>query len=177
MNFDPSWGQAGQSVQQFWQEHWSKSLQTLQQMQAGAPMGLSAMPGLGAAPNPWASITEAMQSAMPQVAAGSAQTVQFDTPKLQGLQQEYLQSVQSLADANQVQALLAKDKRFAKPEWSANPVASMAAANYLLGSRMLNGMAEAVQGDEKTRNRVRFAVEQWVAAMSPRAVWVVVVKL
>nr|AAL17611.4 polyhydroxybutyrate synthase [Pseudomonas oleovorans] len=167
MNFDPSWGQAGQSVQQFWQEHWSKSLQTLQQMQAGAPMGLSAMPGLGAAPNPWASITEAMQSAMPQAAAGSAQTVQFDTPKLQGLQQEYLQSVQSLADAKQVQALLAKDKRFAKPEWSSNPVAAMAAANYLLGSRMLTGMAEAVQGDEKTRNRVRFAVEQWVAVMAP----------
>ncbi|MDN8760627.1 hypothetical protein Q0M59_19840, partial [Staphylococcus aureus] len=43
----------------------------------------------------------------------------------------------------------------------------MAAANYLLGSRMLTGMAEAVQGDEKTRNRVRFAVEQCVAAMAP----------
>ena len=88
-------------------------------------------------------------------------------PLLQGLQQEYLQSVQSLADGKQIQALLSRDKRFAKPEWSANPVASMAAANYLLGSRMLTGMAEAVQGDEKTRNRVRFAVEQWVAAMAP----------
>ena len=167
MNFDPSWGQAGQSIQQFWQEQWSKSLQTLQQMQSGAPMGLSAMPGLGAAPNPWAGIMDAMQSAMPQMATGSAQAVQFDAAKLQGLQQEYLQSVQSLADGKQIQALLAKDKRFAKPEWSANPVASMAAANYLLGSRMLTGMAEAVQGDEKTRNRVRFAVEQWVAAMAP----------
>lgn len=167
MNFDPSWGQAGQSIQQFWQEQWSKSLQTLQQMQSGAPMGLSAMPGLGAAPNPWAGIMDAMQSAMPQMATGSAQAVRFDAAKLQGLQQEYLQSVQSLADGKQIQALLSRDKRFAKPEWSANPVASMAAANYLLGSRMLTGMAEAVQGDEKTRNRVRFAVEQWVAAMAP----------
>ena len=98
MNFDPSWGQAGQSIQQFWQEQWSKSLQTLQQMQSGAPMGLSAMPGLGSAPNPWAGIMDAMQSAMPQMATGSAQAVQFDAAKLQGLQQEYLQSVQSLAD-------------------------------------------------------------------------------
>ncbi|MDR3064924.1 MAG: alpha/beta fold hydrolase [Comamonas sp.] len=163
MNFDPSWGQAGQSVQQFWQEHWSKSLHALQQMQAGAPMGLGAMPGLGAAPNPWASIMEII----PQVTPGSSHAVQFDAPRLQALQQEYLQSVQSLADVKQVQALLARDKRFAKPEWSANPVAAMAAANYLLGSRMLTGMAEAVQGDEKTRNRVRFAVEQWVAAMAP----------
>ena len=32
---------------------------------------------------------------------------------------------------------------------------------------MLMGLAEAVQADEKTRNRVRFAVEQWLAAMSP----------
>ena len=28
-------------------------------------------------------------------------------------------------------------------------------------------MADAVQADEKTRQRVRFAVEQWVAAMAP----------
>ena len=50
MNFDPSWGQAGQSIQQFWQEQWGKSLQTLQQLQASAPAGLGNMPGLGGAP-------------------------------------------------------------------------------------------------------------------------------
>ena len=166
MNFDPSWGQAGQSIQQFWQEQWSKSLQALQQMQNLAPMAPASLPGqLGS--SPWAAIMDSMSSALPQMTAGLAQPVQFDASKLQGLQQEYLQSVQALTDAHNVQAMLSKDKRFSKPEWSANPVAAMAAANYLLGSRMLAGMAEAVQGDDKTRNRVRFAVEQWVAAMAP----------
>lgn len=167
MNFDPSWGQAGQSIQQFWQEQWGKSLQTLQQLQASAPAGLGNMPGLGGAPQSWGGMMEALKSAMPQVAGAAGQSVQFDAPKLQGLHQEYVKAFQSLSDAQTIQAMLAKDKRFSKPEWSANPVAAMAAANYLLGSRMLNGMAEAVQGDDKTRSRVRFAVEQWVAAMAP----------
>ncbi|QXZ11001.1 alpha/beta fold hydrolase [Comamonas sp. Y33R10-2] len=173
MNFDPSWGQAGQSIQQFWQEQWGKSLQTLQQFQATAPAGLGNMPGLGEVPQSWAGLLEAMKSAMPQMAgtAGiadvTAQSVQFDTTKLQDLQQEYVKAFQSLSNAQAIEAMLAKDKRFAKPEWSANPIAAMAAANYLLGSRMLTGMAEAVKGDEKTRSRVRFGVEQWVAAMAP----------
>ena len=167
MNFDPSWGQAGQSIQQFWQEQWGKSLQTLQQLQASAPAGLASMPGLGGVPQSWGGMMEALKSAMPQTAGAAGQSVQFDAPKLQSLQQEYVKAFQSLSDAQTIQAMLAKDKRFSKPEWSANPVAAMAAANYLLGSRMLTGMAEAVQGDDKTRSRVRFAVEQWVAAMAP----------
>ncbi|MEG0141090.1 MAG: alpha/beta fold hydrolase [Comamonas sp.] len=167
MNFDPSWGQAGQSIQQFWQEQWGKSLQTLQQLQASAPAGLGSMPGLSGAPQSWGGMMEALKSAMPQMAGAAGQSVQFDAPKLQGLQQEYVKAFQSLSDAQTIQSMLAKDKRFSKPEWSANPVAAMAAANYLLGSRMLTGMAEAVQGDDKTRSRVRFAVEQWVAAMAP----------
>ena len=174
MNFDPNWGQAGQSIQQFWQEQWSKSLQTLQQWGTAAPAGfgpipsmptMPGMPGMGGAPNPWAGIMDAMQSAMPQ--GGGASTVQFDPAKLKGLQEEYLAAVQSLTDQKAVQALLGKDKRFNTPEWAANPVAAVAAANFLVGSRMLMGMADAVQSDEKTCNRLRFAVEQWVAAMAP----------
>ncbi|MBV8248118.1 MAG: alpha/beta fold hydrolase [Comamonas sp.] len=167
MNFDPLWGQTGQSIQQFWQEQWSRSLQSLQQMGSAAPAGLAdwAAGGGAAAGNPWTGVMEAMQSAMPQAAAGTA--LQFDAAKLQGLQQEYLSAVQSLADNHTVQDMLAKDKRFAATEWAENPLAAVTAANYLLGSRMLMGMAEAVQGDDKTRNRVRFAVEQWVAAMAP----------
>lgn len=167
MNFDPSWGQLGQSIPQFWQEQWSKSLQSLQQLQVTAPAGLSIMSGLGGGSSPWAGIMEAMQSAMPQMASAASQPVQFDASKLQGLQQEYVKAFQSLTDAHTIQAMLAKDKRFSQPEWAANPVAALAAANYLLASRILTGMAAAVQGDDKSRNRVRFAVEQWVAAMAP----------
>jgi polyhydroxyalkanoate synthase len=38
---------------------------------------------------------------------------------------------------------------------------------YLLNSRTLMQMAEAVEGDAKTKARVRFAVQQWVDAMAP----------
>jgi polyhydroxyalkanoate synthase len=46
-------------------------------------------------------------------------------------------------------------------------MAAYAAAVYMLNARTLMGMAEAVEADAKTRNRIRFAVEQWVAAAAP----------
>lgn len=60
-----------------------------------------------------------------------------------------------------------KDKRFAAQAWGENPVAAMAAQSYLLNARTLMQMAESVQGDEKTKARIRFAVQQWVDAASP----------
>ncbi|MDT7835143.1 class I poly(R)-hydroxyalkanoic acid synthase [Aquabacterium sp. OR-4] len=59
------------------------------------------------------------------------------------------------------------DKRFAGQAWIDNPVAAMAAQSYLLNARTLMQMAEAVQGDAKTKARVRFAVQQWIDAASP----------
>ena len=38
---------------------------------------------------------------------------------------------------------------------------------YLLNARTLMQMAESVQGDAKTKARIRFAVQQWVDATSP----------
>ena len=38
---------------------------------------------------------------------------------------------------------------------------------YLLNARTLMEMADAVEGDAKTRQRIRFAVQQWVDAASP----------
>ena len=59
------------------------------------------------------------------------------------------------------------DKRFAADAWAKNPAAAMAAQAYLLNARTLMQMADAVQGDAKTKARVRFAVQQWVDAASP----------
>ncbi len=59
------------------------------------------------------------------------------------------------------------DRRFAGQEWLSNPAAAFTAQMYLLNARTLMGMAEAVQGDPKTRARLRFAVQQWVDAASP----------
>jgi polyhydroxyalkanoate synthase len=59
------------------------------------------------------------------------------------------------------------DKRFAAPEWSANAATAYTAQMYLLNARTLMQLAESMQGDAKTKARVRFAVQQWVDAMSP----------
>ncbi len=59
------------------------------------------------------------------------------------------------------------DRRFAAPEWSTNPVAAFTAQMYLLNSQTLTHMAEQLQADEKTRQRIQFAVQQWVAMASP----------
>ena len=46
-------------------------------------------------------------------------------------------------------------------------MAGMAAAVYLLNARTLMGMADAVVADAKTQSRIRFAIEQWLAATAP----------
>ncbi len=59
------------------------------------------------------------------------------------------------------------DKRFAADAWAQNPAAALAAQTYLLNARTLMQMADSVQGDAKTKARIRFAVQQWVDAASP----------
>ena len=59
------------------------------------------------------------------------------------------------------------DRRFAGPEWLQNPGAAYTAQMYLLNSRMLMQMAESVQGDAKSKARIRFSVQQWIDASSP----------
>ncbi|HEY5324567.1 MAG TPA: class I poly(R)-hydroxyalkanoic acid synthase [Caldimonas sp.] len=59
------------------------------------------------------------------------------------------------------------DRRFAASEWTATPGSAYLAEMYLLNSRALLGMVEALQADEKTRSRIRFAVLQWIDAASP----------
>jgi polyhydroxyalkanoate synthase len=59
------------------------------------------------------------------------------------------------------------DRRFAGAAWLDNPAAAYTAQMYLLNARTLMSMADAVEGDEKTRARIRFAVQQWIDAASP----------
>ncbi len=77
------------------------------------------------------------------------------------------QSLQgALSDAAAAPRKLA-DKRFAASEWQASPAAAMTAQMYLLNARALMQLAESVEGDAKTKARLRFAVQQWIDAASP----------
>ncbi|MDZ7858600.1 MAG: class I poly(R)-hydroxyalkanoic acid synthase [Sphaerotilus sp.] len=96
--------------------------------------------------------------------------LQIPPAELARIQGEYLRSAgeiwnSSLSAGGKV--TLPKDRRFSAPEWSENPMAGFAAATYLLNARTLMELSEAVQGDEKTRARIRFAVQQWVDAAAP----------
>ncbi len=59
------------------------------------------------------------------------------------------------------------DRRFSAPEWSSHAASAYIAQMYLLNARTLMQMAESVEGDAKTRARLRFAVQQWVDAAAP----------
>ncbi|MDQ6628586.1 MAG: class I poly(R)-hydroxyalkanoic acid synthase [Pseudomonadota bacterium] len=59
------------------------------------------------------------------------------------------------------------DRRFAGADWAASPSSTFLAEMYLLNARTLLELAKGVQGDEKTKGRIRFAVLQWIDAISP----------
>ncbi len=84
------------------------------------------------------------------------------------LQSQYLQQAGALWN-QALQGHLDKpgDRRFAAEAWQSNPASSFMAQLYLLNARTLQQMADQVQGDEKTRARIRFAVQQFVDAAAP----------
>jgi len=132
--------QAAAQFQQALSEGWTKALATFKTADLGA-----ATAGLN----------------------GAAPDIHFAPEKLQALQQEYSKEAMSLFAEGFKAPKVSGDRRFADAAWNENPMAAYAAAVYLLNARTLMGMAEAVEADEKTRNRIRFAVEQWVAAAAP----------
>ena len=102
-----------------------------------------------------------------KTAQGGAPAIQFSPEKLQALQGQYVKEASDLWNQSLQNSLHVKDRRFSGEAWSTNPMAAFNAATYLLNARILMGLAEAVEADEKTRARIRFAVEQWVAAAAP----------
>ena len=98
---------------------------------------------------------------------GKVPAVQLSPAKLQALQEQYLKEAQALWSQCLQGTPEVKDRRFSGDGWASNPVAAFSAAAYLLNARTLMGLADAVEGDEKTRARIRFGVEQWMAAMAP----------
>ncbi|HJQ15741.1 MAG TPA: class I poly(R)-hydroxyalkanoic acid synthase [Allosphingosinicella sp.] len=61
-----------------------------------------------------------------------------------------------------------KDTRFSAPEWRDNPIFDIIRQSYLLVSERLLGSVEAIEGvDEAQRERLRFAAQAFVDAISP----------
>jgi polyhydroxyalkanoate synthase len=89
-------------------------------------------------------------------------------PAVAELQNAYLtQSTELWNQTLQANRAPPADRRFAAQDWAANPASAYVAQMYLLNARTLLQMAESLQGDEKTKQRIRFAVQQWVDAAAP----------
>ena len=135
---DKVWKQAAAQFQENLNQSWTKALTSFQ--------------GVGA-------------SASPDT---SHPALHFSTEKLERLRESYLKDATALMAENWVSGKMElQDKRFASPAWADNPLAAFSAAVYLLNTRTMLGLADAVDSDPKTRNRVRFAVEQCMAAAAP----------
>ena len=140
-------------------EFWLKSAEQLQQsLAANWTTAMQSLQGL-VAPGLLQEGLAATQAEAPQIA--------FSPAKLQDLQQQYMREASELWSPQVSGKPAVTDKRFAGTAWSNNPLAAYASACYLLNARTLMGLADAVEADEKTRARLRFAVEQWIAAAAP----------
>jgi polyhydroxyalkanoate synthase len=142
MHSEPDWAQAARQFQQSlgdgWTRAWADAIKPLQGLDMGQVNGAATPPKIA-----------------------------FSPEKLQELQQQYLQEAAALWNQSMDAASIRKDRRFAAEAWTENPFTTYSAAAYLLTSRTLMGLADAVETDEKTRARIRFAVEQWMAASAP----------
>ncbi|MCF8147894.1 MAG: class I poly(R)-hydroxyalkanoic acid synthase [Sulfuritalea sp.] len=135
---DNVWTQAAAQFQENLNQSWTKALANFQ--------------GVGTA-------------ALPDT---SHPALHFSTEKLESLRESYLKDATALMAENWVSGKMEiQDKRFASAAWAENPLAAFSAAVYLLNTRTMLGLADAVDSDPKTRNRVRFAVEQCMAAAAP----------
>ena len=129
-----------------------------------------------AKPTPSQPMAPSMADAQEAMRAAAALNVPMD--QLSRIQGDYLKSATDFwnhsihrlqGDAANPSAKPATlgDRRFASSEWLSNPASAMTAELYLLNARTMLEMADSMQGDTKTKARVRFAVQQWVDMTSP----------
>lgn len=85
------------------------------------------------------------------------------------LQNEYAQQLAALWQNFLVSKSVATltDRRFSSAAWQSNAFSSFNAAVYLLNAKFLMSLAEAVEATPRVKQKITFAVQQMVDAMSP----------
>jgi polyhydroxyalkanoate synthase len=103
-------------------------------------------------------------------ALGNLPSIKLAPEKLTQLQNDYVRETGELLKrltVNEPFTAELPDRRFTSEAWTSTPAYAFAAAWYLLNSRYLSALAEAVDADAKTQERIRFFIQQWTAAASP----------
>lgn len=158
------------------QAAWTQAAQQWQHLHApffSAPQQAATDDAASATFPPYPELLAAMQTSNQALCNSLGHLGQLHLPpeRLQALLQQYLQELIALWQDPAKLADIASDRRFASPLWQQSPISGWAAALYLLNSRFLLALADALEGDEATRERVRFAIDQWVAAAAPSNFW------
>ena len=142
----------------------SPRAQPMPESPAAPPPSAAAEPFAFAAP--WLQWGEAMSQSAP-----TDTHLGIDPERLMRLQSDYMQRASKLwtdfIEHPEQAAAPITDARFSDPAWRDNPIAAFTARAYLLNSEFMNALAGAVDADRKTRDRIKFAVAQWVDAASP----------
>ncbi|WP_428852884.1 class I poly(R)-hydroxyalkanoic acid synthase [Imbroritus primus] len=117
---------------------------------------------------------EAMQQWQGHTGAGAALAglptgTRVDPDRMLAIQRDYTNGVRQLWQGmlSQGATPALPDRRFAGEAWTGHAPYAFTAAFYLLNARAMLQMAEAIEGEPKVQQRIRFAVSQWVDAMSP----------
>jgi len=165
------WLEAAQQFQQQMVQQWTQLAQAFPgaASPAGDPMAAfkALMPGQGAAgANPANPFGMPLPGVADLLQQATGQSVTLDPARLIEIQKGYLEELARLWTPGAAPQALS-DRRFSSEAWTGNPLASFTAAQYLLNARTLMALADAVQGDDKARSRVRFAVQQWIDATAP----------
>jgi polyhydroxyalkanoate synthase len=94
--------------------------------------------------------------------------VLIEPTALTKLQTDYVQEFSNLwRNLASAQAPEVKDKRFSGEAWKSNALYAFNAAAYLLNARFMIAMADAVKASPKVKQKIRFAIQQTIDAMSP----------
>src|SRR5450830_1876200 len=92
----------------------------------------------------------------------------LDPAEMMRLQQDYSDQFAKLwQTVMSAQAPAFSDRRMAAPAWHTNPFFAWQAAVYQLNARFLNALVDAVQASDKVKQKLRFAVQQIIDALSP----------
>jgi len=92
----------------------------------------------------------------------------IDPVAMAKLQNEYMQEFGKLWQDFAVSKLPElTDRRFSSAEWRNHAMHTYSAASYLLNARFLMALSESVEATPKVKQKIAFAVQQMIDAMSP----------
>lgn len=100
--------------------------------------------------------------------SAQAQSMGIDPALAAEMQRDYTQQLTTLwQQMLTAQVPPVADKRFSNTAWQSSTLHAFNAAAYLLNAKFLTAMANAMEVPPKAKQKIRFAVEQMVNAMSP----------